>query len=449
MRSFDALGRGWWQQSVGHRILAATLTVGAATMLVRLASFAREMVIAREFGIGGRLDAFFLAFMIPAFVVTVISGSLNAALIPTYLKVKKEQGRDAAQALFSNVTVASTALLVVAAALLALVFPLLVPLIAGDLEAENVDVARNLFILMLPLIVLSGLATTWAAVLNAGERFAFAGLVPAATPLLTITVVLATAEAWGVYGIAGGILLGAAGEVALLAAALRRHGLSIAPHWDGMTPETRAVMRQYGPMTVGSVLMASTLLVDQSMAATLGEGAVSALNYGSRIVGFALGVTAIAVGTAVLPYFSQLAAVGNWSQLQRTLNMYLALLFAATLPIVCALWFLSEWLVAGLFEGGSFTSADTEVVAQVNAFFALQIPFYVCGILVVRVIAVLQRTVVLMWGALFCTIANIGLNAVLMSLIGVEGIALSTSIVYLMSFLFVGAVVRRDLSSRR
>jgi len=429
-------------------MLAATLTVGSATLLVRLAAFARELVIAREFGVGSAMDAFFLAFMVPAFVVGVISGSLNAALIPTYLRVRDEEGRDAAQRLFSSVTIVTTGVLVAASALMALVFPLVVPLIASGFEPDEIALTRNLFLVLLPTIVLTGLSTMWAAVLNAGERFAFAALTPVATPLLTIVAVVVAAGAWGVYGIVAGILAGGATEVALLARALKRHGVSITPRWHGLTPGTRTVLTQYGPMTVGSILMGSTLLVDQTMAATLGEGAVSALNYGQRIVSFAIGVTAIAVGTAVLPFFARMAAAREWTQLRRTLNTYLVLLGALSIPLVAALCVLARPLVALLFEGGAFTSDDTDVVSRIQVLFALQIPFYICGILVVRVIAALQRTVILMWGAVVSTIANVGLNALLMSLIGVEGIALSTSIVYAISFLFLWTAMRRNLRGR-
>src|SRR5215216_3873127 len=166
------IDRAWWRRSVGARMLAATLTVGSATLLVRLAAFARELVIAREFGVGSSMDAFFLAFMVPTFVVGVVSGSLNAALIPTYLRVRDEEGHEAAQRLFSSVTFATTALLAAAAAVMAIVFPLIVPLIATDFGPDEVTLTRNLFLLLLPTIVLTGMSTMWAAVLNAGERFA-------------------------------------------------------------------------------------------------------------------------------------------------------------------------------------------------------------------------------------------------------------------------------------
>ena len=441
----DVLPAEATRASLDRRILNAAVTVAALTVLARIASFARELAIAREFGVGGDVDAFFIAYMFPAFAVAVIAGSLNAAFVPTYLRVRAAQGAAAAQRLFSSVTTWAALLLLATAALTAVVVPLLLPLIAGDFDGATRALTQSVFLLLLPLLVLSGISTTWAAALNAHERFALAALVPAATPVLTIAGVVLLANVWGVYGIVAGAVAGAAAEVGLLALALRRHGLSPRPRWYGLTDETRVVLGQYGPMTIGSIAMASTLLIDGAMAATLGEGAVSALNYGQRVVSFVVGVTAFAVATAALPYFSQLAADGDREGLRRRLSTYVKLLLVATAPLVAAIWFASEPVVRLLFEGGEFGPADTEVVSRVQQLFALQIPFYVCGMLAVRVITALRATKILMWGAILNAAVNIVGNFVLMRWLGVEGIALSTSVVYVVSFSFLWTAARRLL----
>ena len=107
--------------------------------------------------------------------------------------------------------------------------------------------------------------------------------------------------------------------------------------------------------------------------------------------------------------------------------------------------FFAEPLVRLIYERGAFTAQDTHLVAQVQRGLALQLPFYLASILVVRLISSLRANHILMFGAIISVTVNFTLNYALMRPFGVAGIALSTSAVYLVSFLFVSYNWRRLL----
>jgi putative peptidoglycan lipid II flippase len=93
----------------------------------------------------------------------------------------------------------------------------------------------------------------------------------------------------------------------------------------------------------------------------------------------------------------------------------------------------SDYIVSLLFERGAFLRADVVLVGKVQALYSLQIPFYLLGILFVRLISALQKNIVLMWGAAISLPLDVILNFIFMRKIGVAGIALSTSLVYMVS----------------
>jgi putative peptidoglycan lipid II flippase len=72
-------------------------------------------------------------------------------------------------------------------------------------------------------------------------------------------------------------------------------------------------------------------------------------------------------------------------------------------------------------------------VARTEAWLAIEIPFYVLATLGVRLVSALKRNGILMAFAVWNTVLNAVLNWVLMRRYGVAGIALSTSIVYIVS----------------
>jgi putative peptidoglycan lipid II flippase len=137
-----------------------------------------------------------------------------------------------------------------------------------------------------------------------------------------------------------------------------------------------------------------------------------------------------------------MVALAEWDGVRHTLITYARLIVLITLPLTVGLIYFSEPIVRLLFQRGAFTEADTQLVAWVQALHLLQVPVVVLGILIVRLISALKANRILMWGAGINLIFNVVSNYVFMKWLGVAGIALSTSLMYLVStgFLLVMAL---------
>ena len=159
-----------------------------------------------------------------------------------------------------------------------------------------------------------------------------------------------------------------------------------------------------------------------------------------------LGLTAASIGTAAFPYFSKQVADKDWGTLRQMLTDYLRWIFAITVPISLLIYVFSEQIVRLLYERGAFLPEDTYLVARVQSFLIFQIPFYISGILVVRVISSLQANQILMWGSGVNLLLKIIMNYLFMGWLGVAGIALSTSVMFFVSFIFVYVFVIMSLN---
>jgi putative peptidoglycan lipid II flippase len=284
---------------------------------------------------------------------------------------------------------------------------------------------------------LSGLATFMACVLNAVEKFAVPALVPVLTPAAVLISIAAWTRAGSGFALALGTVAGSLFEAALLFYLVRKSQMLGRLRWYGLDPGVRAVLAQTGPMMAGCLLMGATPVVDQFMAAMLGSGSVSALSYGNKVPTALLAIGATALSTATLPYFSRMAADNDWQGCRHTLKRYSALMISVTIPLTVVLIAFSRPLVRLLFQRGAFTGADTEVVSQVQAFYSLQIPFYVLCLLFVRFISSVRRNDLLMYASAINLVVDVVMNLVLMRVLGVAGIALSTAIVMVGSLTFL------------
>lgn len=436
MQSLLSYWKKFTTGSPNRQIFGAAITVALMTVFVKVAAVGKELVVAWRFGTGDEIDAFLMAYIIPSFIINVVAGSFNAALIPTYIRVREQEGRVAAQRLFSSVMVWSLGLLGITTLLMVAAAPLYLPWIARGFNPEKLNLTFRLLCIMAPVILLSGIVVIWGAILNAGERFALAACSPILTPALSVLFLL-IAPFWGIFALAGGGLCGSLLEMIVLGITLKRQGIFLCPRWNGFDRHLRQVAGQYAPMIAGAFLMSSTSVVDQAMAAMLSPGSVAALNYGNRVIAFPIGLATTALGTAVIPYFSKMVAHQDWGKIRHTLQRYIGLTFFICVPLTSIIFLFSKLIIQIIFQRGAFNDNDTNLVAQIQALYTLQIPFNVGGILLVRFISSIKANQILMWGAAISLILNILLNYLFMKNLGVAGISLSTSFVYFFSFLYL------------
>jgi putative peptidoglycan lipid II flippase len=425
------------RDSVNQRIFRAALSVGLATVVVKAAATLKDLAVAHSFGRSDSLDAFLFAFILPAFAVNLIVGAVTAALVPVLVETRQNEGITAAQQLLASVTLLTGAALIILALMIALLSPLYLPYLGHGFPAGKQALTREFLYLLAPWLVVSGLATFMACVMNSIEKFAMPAIVPIVTPsVILICIALWTRPTSG-FALAWGTVMGSCFEVALLFYLVKRHQILGSLRWYGINQNVRAVLFQTGPMMAGCLLMGATPVVDQVMASMLGSGSVSALSYGNKVPSGLLGIGAAALSTATLPYFSQMAAAKDWHGCRHTLKRYSSLILTVSLPITAVLILLSRPLVRAFFQRGAFTSADTDVVSLVQSCYCLQIPAYVLSMLFVRFISSVRRNDLLMYASAINLVVDITMNLVLMRWLGVAGIALSTSLVIIGSFTFL------------
>ncbi|AFZ00158.1 murein biosynthesis integral membrane protein MurJ [Calothrix sp. PCC 6303] len=439
---------GFWNNltsgSTNRKIFGSAVTVILITAFVKIVTIAKELIVAWKFGIGDALDCFLIAYVVPAFIINVVAGSFNAALIPTYIRVREQEGKEAAQELFSGATFCGVGVLVLTTVLLLISAPLYLPKIATGFSLEKLDLTFQLLYAIAPVIILSGVITVWGAILNAGERFALTSITPIITPTTSVLFLLLT-NSLGAFALTGGLLCGTFLEVIVIGFALHKQGTSVVPRWYGFNNNLRHITNVYRPIIAGACLISSAGLVDDSMAAMLAPGSVAALSYGNKLTVLPINLAVTALRTVVTPYFSKMIAHEDWAGVRHTLKRYLSLIFATTLPLTIFIILFSQNIIKFLLEKGSFTASDAELVSQIQACFALQIPFYIANILVVILINSLTFNHVLVKVSIFNLAINISLNFVFIHWMGIKGIALSTSCIYMFCFSYLLIYVIKKL----
>jgi putative peptidoglycan lipid II flippase len=431
-------------QDTDRRIFTTAGAIVVLSLVVKAGTALRELLIAWYFGTSDPLDAYLIAYAVPYFFITLLGAALAPVLVPAYVGLRVRHLKRDAETLVGDVILVSTLALVVVAVVLAVGAPLYLRVMANGFSAEKLALAEGLTAILAPTVLTSVLVSVAGGILNAHNRFAAPALSPLISTGIVVVALFAFSGTSGVYALAFGLLAGTALEVVVLGALVRRE---MAPRFSRRlaNPHLFELGARFVPTLIGAVLMASTLLVDQAMSTGLPGGSVAALNYANRLVTLPLGLTAAALGTVVLPPFSELVSNERWSELRSTIVRYLWKAAAVTIPLGLGLFLLASPLTELLLHRGAFSGADVATVAGCLAALALQIPFYTGVILLMRLTLALKLNAAIAVISGVSLVLDVGLNAWLASFMGVTGIALSTSIVYACSFGMLVVVTQRRL----
>ncbi len=445
MASVARIGRLFQGGSVNRQIFRAAASVTAVGILVKMVATFKEIAVAGAYGRSDAMDAFLAAALLPSLSINLISESMNQALVPTLIRVRQQEGHDRAQQLLSSSMLWMCALLTAVSVLMAVTARGFFPLIASHFPAAKLDLSIHLFYGMLPVVLITGIATNCTAVLNTFDRFAWPAVAPVVIPLTIIAGAVALGPRMGVWALVYATVAGSLIHAAVVAGMMDAHGYKFRLRWHGMTEASREVAHQYGPVLLSGVVASGGLLVDQSMAAMLPAGSVSALVYGNRFVSVMIALLAGAVSTAVTPYFSRMIALRDWAGCRHTIRTWVRITTSVSVPLALLLIAASHFVVKIAFEHGAFGPRDTAVVAAVMAMYAIQIPFIVSSRVFYRFIIAMRRTDLALYCGMLNLLLDIVLNIVLMRWLGVAGIALATSLWTVSTFLFLWYWTRRLL----
>jgi putative peptidoglycan lipid II flippase len=407
------------------RMLADTVTVGGWTTVAKVAGAVKLIFAARLFGAGDAMDAYLIAFLLPSFFIDMFAGPLDSALIPTLIEVREKRGKEAAEQLYRATLGAAGAGLLIAAAVVAAASALLLPLVASSFPPAKLAYTQRLLLLMIAVVPLSGLASTWRAVLNSEHQFAYSAAVPAVTPLVSIVALVTAGKQYSVLALAVATLTGGTLEAILAGAGVKRLGYAIVPRWAGISPAMRQVATQYAPLVAITLVMTGSALVDQSLAARLGSGSVAALSYGTRLLGVLVVIGPTAMGTAVLPHISAIAVQAEPATLRRIFRSYALFVLAVILPVTVAFIYFSEPIIRVLFQKGAFDAATTHLVSTVQRAALLQLPIAVLLALEIRLSSARKANRLLYRVAALSLVLTIVLDLLFMRWWGVVGIALA------------------------
>ena len=405
-------------------------------MTSRVLGLVRDQVLAFFFGAGDAMDAFRIAFRIPSVLRDLFAeGALSAAVVPTFTRALSGGHKPAAWRLVSNVM---TILLVISTIAVAIGIVFAEPLVelyaAGFRNVPGkLELTIRLTRIMFPFVILVAIAVVMMAMLNALHRFFIPALSPAMFNIATIVCALLAVPlsphlgVEPIVAIAAGTLIGGLGQVVLQWPVLRREGFRYRPVFDPRDPWLREIGRLMAPGAAGLAAVQINLFVNSWLAAGLGTGAVSWLDYAFRLMYMPIGLFGVSIATASLPTISGHAASRNDPGIRQAVSSGLRMMVMLNVPATIGLLVLATPIVRLIFERGRFTPADTAATAAALMCYAPGLVGYSAVKLMSPSYYAMGHSRIPLAASAVSVAFNIAANLMLVRPLGHRGLALGTA----------------------
>lgn len=417
------------QQRNTRRLAQSTLVVMIAFGIAKAISLVQTVIIAQVFGVGSEWDAFVTANRIPEQIFILISGgALANAFIPVfsgYLATGKTQrawkiATHVINTLFLT-TLAVSALAFIAAPWL--VNQVVAPGFDAATAAQTVELMRILLVSTL-IFSVSGICM---GILNSHNHFLLPALAPIMFDLGILFGVIFLIGPFGTAGIAYGAVLGAAMHLGIQVPGLIHFRARWWPELGLRDEELWHVIRLMIPRVLGLGVFNFNLLIMNNIGSRLGEGSVSALDWGWRLMQIPQTLIGTAMGIVIFPTLAALSEMGDESGKRDAMSGALRFILIASIPAGVGLIVIGQTLIS-LLERGAFDASASALVYSTLSAFTL-------GLIVHSVLEVVARsfyadkdTVTPLYAALVGAGVNLVLAYVLSGVFAVQDAALYNAV---------------------
>jgi putative peptidoglycan lipid II flippase len=413
------------QMSVGR----ASLLMIATLIASRLLGWLRLSVIGAKFGQTPELDAFWAAFRIPDTLFNLlVAGALASAFIPVFTGYLAKEREDEAWRVASSVLNAIVIALIAFSALLWVLAPWIMPVLAQFPDPAQRETAIHLSRIMLLSPIFMGLSALFTGILNSYRQFLSGATAPLVYNFVIILFAFFASPFLGIEALAWGPVVGALMmwlvQVPELTFRRTRYKLTL----DLGHPGVREIVRLTLPRTLALGAVQLIFIVDTFLAAKMPEGSLTALIYAFQLMQLPLGVFSIAISAAVFPTLAHYAAQGMQARMRDILQTAIRWILFLTVPTIVMMIVLRRPIVNLLFQYGQFGPEAREATQEAFLFYSLGLVGHALIQILARAYYASKDTRTPLALTLVSIGTNIVLSVLLAPLYGINGLALANSI---------------------
>jgi len=353
-------------------------------LFTKVLGFVKIRIWAGLFGASSQMDIFWAAFTIPDMMFNVlISGSINAAIIPVFSSVLHKGGGGETQEkelvdLFFDLTLVFTTIFVILGIIYFFSADFFSRMLVGegtiqellDLEyrvsTADIDLLTKLSRLMILSPIFLGISTVISGYLKVKKDFITSSIPPLLYNVIIITFsgLFARALGLGVVGLSITVVLGSLAQLLMQLPALfkfvgKRFSVKVITSLAGSKTKIIKIFKLSFPRALGVFGEYVNLFVNRMISFTVTAGALSTYQYAMSLTYFPIHIISGSILQVALSHFSELYSKDKIDEFKAAINESLQMVMYLILPFVAILLVLRLPIVRLAYGTRDFDWWDT------------------------------------------------------------------------------------------
>lgn len=408
---------------------AAKATIGLmlVTMLSKVLGFTRELVLGATYGASIYSDVYITSMNIPTILFSLAGAAITTTFIPLYYDSYNLNGAESAIKYTNNTLNVLIGFGILVSILSYIFAEPLVKIFAVGFKGYQLKMAVELTKIMIfggIAIIITNIMTVFLQVKN---NFTIPGLIGIPYNLIIILSILLSSVT-NIYVLAIGTLLAMISQFLFQIPFAYKKGYKYKFIFDLKDEYIKKMIFLVAPVFIGVAVNQVNVMVDRTLASTLAEGSISALNYANKLNSFVLGLFITTLGTVIYPMLSKLSSENDNNKFISIVTKSINSVILLIIPISIGAIVLAKPIVKLLFQRGVFDDRATLMTSIALVFYAIGMIAFALRDIIGKIFFSLQDTKTPMVNGTIAMIMNILLNLILVKNMGYAGLALGTSL---------------------
>ncbi|MGM1032030.1 MAG: murein biosynthesis integral membrane protein MurJ [Bacillota bacterium] len=405
----------------------ATIILMVSNIFTKVVGMLRDVQLAAIYGAGIITDAYIVSMNIPTVLFASIGVALSTCFIPIYSEINELSGKEEALK-FTNNLVNIVTIIAVLITIIGLIFTeQLVNLFAIGFEGESLQYAISFTRILIPSVLVIGLTNIFGCYLQLHKGFTAIGFLTVPQNLIIIASLYLSYKFNNVYILLWLTLFAIITQVIYYYPFIKKHGYKYGVYINLKDKNVRKALYLVGPVFFGVTVNQINILINRTLASTLGSGSISALNFADKINGFVTGIFVVSISTVIYPILSSLSAKKDYSELYKCVRRVIRIIIMIILPVSIFIMLCSEPIVRILFERGTFNVEATKMTSGALIAYAFGLVSFGMYDILLKAFFSIQDTKTPVKYGILSVLINISLSFILINYWGHIGLALAAS----------------------
>lgn len=410
-----------------NKIFKATFIVMIISVVSRFLGLVRDMLVSYKFGMSMYTDAYKAAVSVPDTVFTIVGLAISTVFIPMLSKVKYEKNKDE-MFKFSNNIISILLVISILAFGLGIIFTdNIVAFMFDGFSNEKFVITVFLTRITLFNLLFLSINACYTAMLQVCEDF----VVPSILGMFfnaPMIIYLLFFTNTSIVGLTVANVIGNFLRVAVQLPVLYKHGYRFKFYINLKDERIKKILILIIPVIIGSGANSLNMVVDMKVASSLGDRAISALDFAQKIIVFANTAITTAIVSVMYPLMANKLNEGDKKGFSEYLSKSVSIIALLLVPISIGFILLNKEVISIFYERGNFNASDVTLTSMAFLGYSLVLPFTGVRDILNSSLFSMQKIKITTINGVIGVAANIILSVTLSKIYGVLGVAIASTI---------------------